>query len=257
MTVPSMKFNKYQDTVLQEASKTRGKGGHASRSAARHLERALVLEKKMPEVAVFLAITAEEEAAIAVFCALRKRQYQGASQLSDKDHILKASLYPFIQLIGNTIGAIRHQIPLQLLFESKEESPSDKRLIVRMALTGAGFDGPFLEPNPPLNLVSVDEDGNATDYFKAAREIAAERGIDSIHKYTRNLSNIRNKMLYASDSGVPTVENVDESLLPHVEGVFANLAAYLLIEPHSKQNLAQEALSAFIKIRSGLESRET
>jgi len=85
-----MELDDYQRTLLREAPKTRGKGGYSSASSARHLVRALELKKKMPEVVVFLMITAEEKAATAVFSALRKRRYEGANRLKDTDHVFKA-----------------------------------------------------------------------------------------------------------------------------------------------------------------------
>jgi len=108
-----------------------------------------------------------------------------------------------------------------------------------------------------LNLVSVDPGGEKTDYFAAVRKVASEKGIDSIHEQIRKWANRRNRMLYASDSGIPKVKNVEKWMLPHFHGVFVNLAAYLLVEPHPRQNFVQEALTAFLKIQSRLEDRET
>ena len=252
-----MEINNYQKTLLQEAPKTRGKGRFSSASSVRHLMRALDLKEKMPEVAVFLMITAEEEAATAVFSALRKRRYEGANRLKDTDHVFKAGLYPFIQLLGNSVAAIKYNLPLELFFEPKQSNPKDGVLKIRMPLNVPGRKGLCIVPDPPLNLVSVGPDGNATDYFNAVREIASEKGIDSIHEQIRKWANRRNKMLYASDKGMPEVENVEKWLLPHFNGIFVNLAAYLLIEPHAKQNFVQEALTAFLKIQSRLEARET
>ena len=252
-----MKLDDFQRTLLQEASKTRGKGGYASRSAKRHLDRALALKDQMPEVSVFLAITAEEEAATALFSALKKRKYQGAAKLKDKDHRFKAGVYPFIKLLGPTIGAIKHNVPLELYFEAKPKKPTDGILKVRMPLAFLGYGDLSLMPDPPLNLHSVGPDGVPTDYSKAVKEVATEEGIESIYKYIEGLSNIRNQMLYASDSGIPRIDSVEESLEPHLKGVFANLSAYLLVEPHPKQNLVQEALTAFLNIQRRLEARET
>jgi hypothetical protein len=70
--IESMPFNELQLKVLEKSSKTTGYGGFASKSCVRHLNRAFELKSTMPEVAAFLAITAEEEAATAIFAALRK-----------------------------------------------------------------------------------------------------------------------------------------------------------------------------------------
>ena len=57
-----MELSKFQEQVLAHVFRTDAPGKHAARSAIRHLERAFKLVDEMPEVAVFLAITAEEEA---------------------------------------------------------------------------------------------------------------------------------------------------------------------------------------------------
>lgn len=224
-----MKLDKYQKALLQDAIKCRGKGGYASESAKRHFERALALKDEMPEVAIFLAITAEEEAATAVFAALRKKQYKGANRLKDKHHMHKAGVYPFIQLLAKTIGAIKHGVPLELYFDTKEEKPSDRILRIRMPLRFLGYEDLFLMPDPPLNLHSVGPDGVAIDYSKAIKEAATDQGIDSIFEYIQGLANQRNMMLYASDSGIPKVLNVEEHLDRYFKGMFANLGACLLI----------------------------
>ena len=252
-----MKLDHYQQSLLKVAAKTSGKGGYSSASCAQHLERSLALKEKMPEVAVFLMITAEEEAATAVFSALRKRRYEGAKHLKEKSHIFKSGLYPFIQLLGNTVGALKFGVKLELFFDPKPHQPDDAVLKIRAPIKLPERDDVFIVPDPPLNLVAVDPGGEKTDYFREVRKVASEKGIDSIHEKIRIWSNRRNMMLYASDSGIPNVENVDKWIQPHLNGVFVNLAAYLLVEPHTKQNFVQEALSAFLKIQSRLEARET
>lgn len=249
-----MELDDDQNELLRVASNTRGKGGFASASSVRHLQRALVLEDEMPEVAVFLAITAEEEAATAVFAALRKRGYEGARDLRDTDHTFKAGVFPFIKLLVKSLGASKNGIPLEIGFEPDRKKQANRMLKVRMSLRPFGLPGQFLMPDPPLNLVSIGSGGVKTDYFAEVRKVATEEGINSIHEYMRSLANRRNLMLYASDASIPSVENAEELLALHIEGALINLAAYLLIEPYSKQNLAQEALTTFLKIQRRLEA---
>lgn len=251
-----MFLDEYHRNLLKVAAATPGRGGYSSASSAQHLKRALELKEKMPEVAVFLTITAEEEAATAVFSALRKKRYKEAERLRDKVHAFKAGLYPFIQLLGNTVAAIQSGVTVQLFFEPKQDQTDDAILRIRVPMNVPGREDLFLFPNPPLNLVSVDPGGKKTDYFEAVRKVATEKGIDSIFEQTRKWANRRNRMLYASDSGIPKVKDVEKWMLPHFKGVFANLAAYLLVEQHPKQNFVQEALTAYLKIQSRLEARE-
>ena len=59
--------------IFETASSTKGLGGLAAKSAIRHLERAYQLVNEMPEVAAFLAVTAQEESAVCVFHGLKKK----------------------------------------------------------------------------------------------------------------------------------------------------------------------------------------
>lgn len=189
-----MVFNELQLKILEKSSKTTGYGGFASKSCARHLNRALQLRSSMPEVAAFLAITAEEEAATAIFAALRKRKYNHASKLKVRDHKHKAGVYPFLKLLGEVLGPLKHGLPLNLFFDEKDDA-----FRIRMPLGIQGDRQICIVPEPPLNLVSVGPSGNPTDYLKQVRSAASDQGINSIFKYVQELANERNTMLYASD----------------------------------------------------------
>jgi hypothetical protein len=112
-------------------------------------------------------------------------------------------------------------------------------------------------PDPPLNLVSVDPGGNQTDYLKQVRSVASNQGINSIFEYVQNLANERNTMLYASDSGIPEIKNIDSTLKRHFEAALLNLIVYLLIEPYKVQNLVQESVDTYIKILHRIDEEKT
>jgi hypothetical protein len=252
-----MDFNQLQIRILEESSKTTGHGGFASKSCARHLERALQLRASMPEVAAFLAITAEEEAATAVFAALRKRRYAHAKQLKVRDHRFKAGVYPFLKLLGEVLGPLKHEFPLTLFFDQKSDKEKRDILRVRMPIGIQGDRQFCIAPEPPLNLVSVDPGGTPTNYLKQVRSVAYDQGIHSIYEYIQEVANQRNTMLYASDSGIPELKNIDNILDRHVRAAFLNLIIYLLIEPHKIQNLVQEALHTFLSILHRIDEKET
>lgn len=49
-----------------------------------------------PEMSVFRSITAEEEAATAIFLSLKEKKYENAEKLKFQDHSYKQALEPFI-----------------------------------------------------------------------------------------------------------------------------------------------------------------
>lgn len=252
----SMNLNDFQKKVLKEASSTSGYGGFAVKSSIRHMERSVLLRESMPEIAAFVAITAEEESATAIFTALKKRRYTNANKLKSWDHKHKSGISPFFDLIGGALGILKNEIPLELFFDSLNGNKKEK-LWVRMPIGEDGDKKICIVPQPPLNLVSVDPNGKATDYLLKVREIASDRGIDSIFKYIQEIANERNKMLYASNSSVSKVTNIDDVLTKHLSSAYRNHLIYLLIDQHAHQNLVQEALDAFLIILKRIDEKET
>lgn len=247
-----MSFNEIEIRILEESSNTSGHGGFAAKSCARHLKRALELRSNMPEVAAFLAITAEEEAATALFAALRKRQYNHATKLKVRDHKYKAGVYPFLKLLDKVLGPLKHGLPLNLFFDEENGN-----LRIRIPLEIKADRQLCIVPDPPLNLVSVDPSGNPTNYLKQVRSVASDQGIHSIFEYIQKVANERNTMLYASDSGIPELNDIDGVLDRHFKAAFLNLIIYLLVEPHKVQNLVQASVDTFISILHRIDERET
>ncbi|WP_232461222.1 hypothetical protein [Cellvibrio sp. PSBB006] len=80
-----MNLTDFQLSILERAAQTRGAGGFSAKSCRRHIERAWLLKESMPEVAVFLAITAEEEAATALFHAFQKKRYKNIGRINKRN----------------------------------------------------------------------------------------------------------------------------------------------------------------------------
>lgn len=253
--ISEMKLSEFQLTVLRKSSETQGHGGYAAASCNRHLERAWKIKDYMPEVSVFLAITAEEEAATSLFHALKKRNYDNSNRIKLRDHRFKAGVYPFLKLIGETLIPPKDTLSLNLYFDSGFHPNGEEVLRIRMPIFIKGGREYFLIPEPPLNFISKDSGGENKNYLKEVRDAATEKGIESIYRYIRKLANERNKMLYASDSGVPHIEDASPALQRHTNAAILNLMIYLLIEPHERQNLPQEALNAYINILDRIEDK--
>ena len=158
--------------------------------------------------------------------------------------------------LEETLNVKKHEFPIQPTFEI----PSDKNndvLRIRMFLGEFEGEYKFIYPDPPLNLVSVDPSGLPKDYLKDVRNVAKDKGIDSIYEHIREVANIRNKMLYASDIAIPSVENINEMLQRHIGATLLMHMMYLFVIQQPKQNLVEECLNTFIKIQDRIESKET
>ncbi|MCG9701305.1 hypothetical protein L1D19_14360 [Vibrio natriegens] len=240
-----MNLSDFQKKVFEISSTTKGHSGFAAKSSIRNVERAFELAVGMPEVAAFLAITAEEEAATALFLALKSKRYKRSNELKMHDHKHKGGLYPFLSLLAVPLKL--NETPYQLVIDSH-----DGRDILKTQLSVGNL---ILRPEPPLNQVSVDASGNAINYLHEVRNVASERGITSILQYIRDTSNKRNLMLYASANGLPSVENISSELQRHIGATILIHIIYLLVVQHSKQNLVEECLDVYLKIQHNLENK--
>jgi len=247
-----MSLSQDQMKLLEVSSKTKGNAGYAARSSIRHMHRAFELANSMPEISTFLAITAEEEASTALFLALINKKYNEAKKLNKRNHNHKAGVYPFLGLLGETLNITKHELPIEVTFSIPKDDQNEV-LRTRMFLGSIDGEDMYSYPDPPLNLVSVETDGNPKDYLKGVRSVAQEKSINSIYKYITEIANIRNKMLYASDGAIPCVENINEMLQRHVGATLLIHMMYLFVVQHPKQNLVEECVSVFIQIQNKIE----
>jgi hypothetical protein len=92
-------------------------------------------------------------------------------------------------------------------------------------------------------------DGKAYDFSEQLDKLVSEKNAKSFCKYSNELANLRNKILYASNDGIP-VAQITEGHLKRKESIILSfLIVYLLISQYDEQQLfVQQALDAFLKI---------
>jgi hypothetical protein len=210
-----------------------------------------------PEMALFRAITAEEEAAASLFLSLKRRHYNGATNIRHHDHIHKNGLIPFIGAVSRLLKRIREIRPqmdqMQLLINDKQKPA---RLLLRVKIPKPGTEEyRWGEPTPPLHfLFSIHKkQANSSDIYDFRQEImqiATERGSASIMDHIRERANFRNRLLYAAANGYPcVVGDINPALLRYQRNVFTILKLYLMIDPYPKQqSFVQQCLSAYLKM---------
>ena len=77
----NLPLNGFQEGIIRCLDRDGSHGMQCARSAVRNLMKAWNLRDLDLGMALFRCLTAEEEAATAVFLALKSRQYEGASRL--------------------------------------------------------------------------------------------------------------------------------------------------------------------------------
>lgn len=220
-----------------------GRARHCAKSALRHLERADLIVKLDPEMAIFHALTAEEEAATAVFFAVKHHRYPNANKLKHRDHTHKNALYPFLIAINNYLAGID---PPMLPWKIFTKTEGDRKFLATKIQTP---DDRWGEPQPPLGFeIKRLANGTRERFASQLQELAEGAGAADVRKYLGDCANVRNRLLYASDQGVPIARgDVPQTLLTARARVFVLLRALCLIFPHKERALfVQQVLDAFL-----------
>ena len=100
-------------------------------------DRALALLSIDREMASFRAITAEEEAAAALFRSLQLRAYPGSECLNLGNHRHKAALGPFIQAVKVALAA-GHDMNLRITIDWSQPS---LEVSISLSEVGVAFEG--------------------------------------------------------------------------------------------------------------------
>lgn len=234
----------------------KGRPKHCARNAYRCLRRAWLLRTVDPEMAVFRAITAEEDAATGLMFALKHRQYPGAERLLPRDHAQKAAWIPFIEAIGKMMAD--SGVPLGKIILNAGDPPRIDIRIPAEALGIAGANGHHVSPDEPLNLIirtgkTADDLGVAT--FETELEAwAAARGKADARLWITEAANLRNQVLYAADSGIPTAPDPTKLILERRRRVQVLLLVTIaVLQADAPQPLAAQALRSFLKVMRNVE----
>ena len=210
-----------------------------------HLSFAHRIKDLDPAMAIFRAITAEEEAATALLRALQIRVYDEPKELRPRDHLQKAAVYPYLCAIAKHTSHLRMSGVKDVRF-GMLKGEGIARLQLAFLLDGDN-DGNYVRANPPLNL-RIREAGDVVNYQKYFRELISPSGVEDIRKYLDIKKNQRNLLLYASPQGLRNPGPVaDPTLLDYKYRVMTILKATLLIWPYKEvQPFAKEAVHSFL-----------
>jgi hypothetical protein len=236
----------YEKALERSVAKTRGRPRNCARNAFHHLKRAWQLIGKDNEMAAFRAITAEEEAVTTVFLALKRRSYPGSEYLNLGSHPQKALLFHYIKAVGKKLSETNDIHPSIMLDEHADPPRAWIRFDARKLLGLTRAEPLFAEPVPPLHLL-VHDDNGALTFADELKSIAIDSGFSEAIDFARSEGNLRNKLLYASDGGIPLV-TIDDGFIKHrLSRVTTLLTIYLLIEQSpTHQFMVSQCLEGFL-----------
>lgn len=227
---------------------------NAARSALRYLQRGHLLHESMPELAYFCLLTAEEEAATALFHALKQRKYQGAERLDVRDHRHKSAVWPFLQSVGSALSLIEPHFAPKLEFQEDEVT---LRQVLKSRVTIRLPDGEekWAYPEPPLNF-DLRLNGEPHPFEREMGELSASANVKNIQRLITHRSNERNRTIYAAQTGIPHVTIPMADLRARQGIVFMEFFVLLLVaQVVEHQPFVQHSLDVFLDVLDQLRLR--
>lgn len=250
MTIFQQDIDKALFDTINDTAK--GYGRNCARNAIAHLEGAWKIKDIDPEMAVFRAITAEEEAATAIFIALKEKGYKNAQKLKFKKHSYKQALEPFVTAISKFIADIARwpNFPFGKNYRlSLEGEGNERRLILSFY-----FKNGLATPIPPLGF-KINKNGKPYFFEKELLEITSGQNRDDIVKHIEDITNLRNSILYSRPDGIPKItSSIENHLQKRYRTVMTFLKIYALIYPYrGKALFVEQALRAFLLMMGEIE----
>lgn len=259
-----MNFTRFEQKTIDAIEDCKGAIKHCAENSIAHLQKAWVIKDIDKEMSVFRGITAEEEAASALFFCLKINRYKNADKILFKKHTYKLGLYQFLMHVRNHLaGCFGHDgSPFDKFRLHHVELPKRRAIELAFSIKGHGLDA---RPKPPLHFsISEETEENESELktfnvdFKKLH--VGEKYKDSL-KYIQEVASIRNHLLYAKDSGPPKLEiDIEKYLEGQKKRVFIFLTLILLIDPWEKEigpsSFVQQVLDSFLLLLERISKEE-
>ena len=228
------------------------------RSSLDHLERSYLVSDLDPAMAIFRAITAEEEAASGLMRCLIQLKYPLAECLQPQDHFQKHAVTPFLNALLLYFSNIKIPSIHKIKLAFKEIDGID-RIVTAFQLSAEG-DQVWATPCPPLNLrVRQGEELVSPSFESDFKKIIQPQGFKNIENFIKSEANLRNRILYASKEGFPKIEDFQIGFIhERQKRVIKILMATLLISPYTEnQPFVSQALEAYLQLIGKLKTELT
>ena len=214
-------------------------------NAIHHLKMAFKIKELDPEMALFRAITAEEELARAIFIILKDHGYKNMNKIKDKEHKYKQSLPIFIGLIQDFFYKQSRVETFPLGDKIKLKIDENQLLVLGLTLKSSEC---LMSPIPPLNF-KMELNGKEYYFQKEIFEFLEDKDFKIFEKSLEDKVNFRNKILYAQNDGrIEISSGLDDELNKYYNSVMKLIIIYSLIYPHKKDksDFIQNVINAFL-----------
>ncbi len=206
----------------------------------------------------FRAITAEEEAASALIFALRQRAYPDASKLNHRNHVHKVAITQFIKAASSLVAKAGFQTFTARI--APEADPPRLDVLLDLRQIGINASGPVpMRPDEPLNFVvrsdTPDGEFRVHDFQNQLADLAKGASVDSIMQHMKEEANLRNRLLYATDTGIPRVTLDPSFLAERQKWVMVLIGLTIVIQQTPAHQLfAVQAVKSLLRVIGKAES---
>lgn len=238
-----MDFTKENKIIIRCLKGLRGISANQIESAVSHLEAASRIKDIDPSMAILRAISAEEEAASALFNVLKQKKYYRSKQLNCRNHSHKQSVIPFITSMDKYLFQSddrRFHINLHAV-----EVKNSLMLTLRLFISSEAY----IQPDPPLDIVSVGEEIFG-EWLKDLRKKAENGYCISVFDYLKKNSEYRNTLLYADDVSLPEFDgDIEFQINQRKLNTFKIFSIICLTFPHKKKSrIVEQSIYCFLEI---------
>jgi len=199
------------------------------------------------EIASFRAINAQEEAACAVFNSLKIKKYPKAEELNLYSHPHKAAFWFIVDALHHSLGQGMKDLNFNFAVDATKPE-------VEISIPAKQF-GVELSDAPNLAIQLVDpfhflqSKGGLPDAFEAEiNELLSARGAKKVDRYVKTLANDRNKILYATDQGLPVSQATLAAIHIRRDRIYLAVALCIgILQTDTIQHFVEQGLEALLK----------
>lgn len=245
----TLELDEFQKVIVELILETPAPGKHCARNAIHHLRKAKELGGVDNDMAFFRCITAEEEAASAIFHSLKRKGYKHSDKLKPRDHVQKNAAFAFLIPVTQRIEKFATTAQITFGCQVSKEPSRNRKFRVYVKKLNEPSETVWMLPSPLEITISEQPQGFLYDFTSDVEAFAKERNAKTIEELLRKRANLRNDLLYAAEAGFHIVEgNPGKQLEKSLYRVFGLLFVYLLIDQNHVQSGAQQTLYSFLKV---------
>lgn len=221
-------FSEYAKLLEKCFDRFDGRVKHSAKSAFRNIRLSWRLRSIDQGMSALRAITAEEEAATALFSALKRQAYPNSDKLDFRRHDHKAAVFVLIQVVSRIFARLQYTPQVHLV--DVDTDPKIRIQIDINELAGVESTEPrYAEPLDPLDF-SVENEGGRQILAEEFSAFCSEKGFANAIGYLKREANTRNQILYSSNTGFPSIKITDEFIQHRKDRVVAILTIALMIQ---------------------------